>query len=287
MEETAGGTAVVQGSYPLPSAGREQAEDERLRLLERVFDPASQRRRSIVRPGWRCLDIGGGRGSIAAWLAGQVGPTGHVVVTDLETSLLERLDLPNLEVRRHDILNDPLEDLAGSFDLVCSRHVLTWVTGRQPEAVARMAACLRPGGWLLAEDGDWAVTGPTDPAHPAYAPYHAAYRAGGYWTERGLDAAVFGRRLPSLFDAAGLLEIRHECAAQSGRGGDEFARWFGLSLAQIRLLEETRGTLTAARAQEYEALLPPWHDPGVWLVGGLVHACWGRRPASARAGLAI
>ena len=51
-----------------------------------------------MRPGWRCLEIGAGRGSMATWLAERVGPAGQVVATDIDTRYLERLDLPNLHV---------------------------------------------------------------------------------------------------------------------------------------------------------------------------------------------
>ena len=100
--------------YRLAASGRESAEDERLALLEHIFDPASRRRRALVQPGWRCLEVGAGRGSIAVWLAEQVGPSGHVVATDVDVRYLERLNLPNLEIRQHNILDDPIGG-AGTF----------------------------------------------------------------------------------------------------------------------------------------------------------------------------
>jgi SAM-dependent methyltransferase len=139
--------------YRLEAKGRQAAEDERLRLLDQVFDPGSRRRRELVRSGWRCLEVGAGRGSMAAWLAERVGPSGQVVAIDVDVGYLARLDVPNLVVRRHDILNDPIDDLdPGSFDLVCSRLMLFWLAGRQERAVQHMVQCLRPGGWLIDED---------------------------------------------------------------------------------------------------------------------------------------
>jgi hypothetical protein len=41
--------------YRLVAAGREAAEDERLALLEQIYDPVSRRRHALVQPGWRCL----------------------------------------------------------------------------------------------------------------------------------------------------------------------------------------------------------------------------------------
>ena len=56
--------------YRLAAQGRRDVEDERLGFLEQLFDPLSQERRDLVRPGWRaCLEVGAGRGSMAVWLA--------------------------------------------------------------------------------------------------------------------------------------------------------------------------------------------------------------------------
>ncbi len=57
----------LEPGYRLDARGRQQAEDDRLGLLEEIFDPLSRRRRQLVQPGWRCLEIGAGRGSMAVW----------------------------------------------------------------------------------------------------------------------------------------------------------------------------------------------------------------------------
>jgi ubiquinone/menaquinone biosynthesis C-methylase UbiE len=43
-----------------------------------------------IGPGWRCLEIGGGSGVVAAWMAERVGPSGRVLVTDIEPRFMER-----------------------------------------------------------------------------------------------------------------------------------------------------------------------------------------------------
>src|SRR5262245_437675 len=50
-------------------------ELERLRLLEGMSDPFSIHclRQLGIQPGWRCLEVGAGAGSIAGWLADQAG----------------------------------------------------------------------------------------------------------------------------------------------------------------------------------------------------------------------
>jgi len=132
-----------------------------LRLLGELTNRMTTDRleRLGVGRGWRCLEVGAGDGSVARWLADRVAAEGQVVATDVDTRFL--VGLAGAEVRRHDILRDPLE--SGRYDLVHCRALLMHL--REPEhAVARMIAALRPGGWLVVEEGDMqpiAVTGPT------------------------------------------------------------------------------------------------------------------------------
>jgi len=48
--------------------------------LSGMFDPFSTARisESTTLAGARCLELGAGNGSVAVWLAEQVGPDGHV-----------------------------------------------------------------------------------------------------------------------------------------------------------------------------------------------------------------
>jgi SAM-dependent methyltransferase len=261
--------------YRLAAAGREAAEGDRLDLLEQIYDPVSRRRRALVRPGWRCLEVGGGRGSMAAWLAEKVGPTGQVVATDIDLGYLRQLDLPNLEVVEHNILEDPLEPLSpGSFDLVCSRLTLFHLVDRQELAIQQMVRCLRPGGWLIDEDADWGTAAPVDPSHPLYAGYHDAWRDGDWWTVRGYDK-VFGRKLPALFERCGLEDIRHEAATEVVRGGSPWARWWAVTLEIIN--ELGGGGPVESYQRELDVITRALADPTVWVLRELLHACWGRR----------
>jgi SAM-dependent methyltransferase len=264
--------------YRLAARGRQEAEDDRLAVLEQLFDPLSRRRRELVQPGWRCLEVGAGRGSMAVWLAERVGENGQVVATDIDVTYLKRLKLPNLDLRQHNILDDPLDALGpGSFDLVCSRLLLYWLAGKQEAAIRRMVECLRPGGWLVDEDGDWGTVAPVDPSHPHYAPYHRAWRGGDWLASRGFDPA-FGRKLPLLFEKCGLENIRHEATAEVVRGGSLWARWWQKTMEAHRTWEQADDGLTDAREEEYKALTAPWADPSFWFLNALLHACWGQRP---------
>jgi SAM-dependent methyltransferase len=264
--------------YRLAATGREDFEGGRLELLEQIFDPGSRNRRERVQPGWRCLEVGAGRGSMAVWLAERVGPSGHVVATDIDLTYLARLQLPNLTVRQHDILEDPLDALEpGSFDVVCSRLTLFWLADRQEEAIRRMVACLRPGGWLLDEDGDWGTAGPVDPSHPLCASYHRAYQAGQWFASRGYDP-FFGRRLSSLFERCGLENIGHQATAEVVRGDSPWALWWRDTLDAIRVWGLADGGLTESPEEEHEALIAPCTEPSVWFMTELLHACSGQRP---------
>jgi ubiquinone/menaquinone biosynthesis C-methylase UbiE len=139
---------------PISSTETEEEKLNRLRRLEAVLDPATTRHLETigVTEGWKCLEAGAGAGSVAQWLSTCVGSTGKVVATDIDTRLLKRLSIPNLELRQHDIVNDDLEE--DEYDLVHCRSVL--VELHEPEkALKRMAAAVRPGGWLIIEEDDW------------------------------------------------------------------------------------------------------------------------------------
>src|SRR5579859_2166101 len=139
------------------SSGKEKqvnVERERLHYLQQALDPRTFQRfdRLEVKPGWRCLEVGTGAGSVAQWLAKKVGPQGDVVATDIEARFLSQEHEPNIEFRRHDILVDDLEQ--GYFDLVHTRAVLMHLSDPL-QAVNKMAAAVRPGGWLFLEEFDW------------------------------------------------------------------------------------------------------------------------------------
>ena len=80
--------ADVAAHYAFPHTSAD--ERRRLELFEERLDPVTVRRIKLLRmaPGARCLEIGGGRGSIARWLCEYVGLKGRVTATDLETGFL-------------------------------------------------------------------------------------------------------------------------------------------------------------------------------------------------------
>lgn len=121
--------------------------------LSAILDPFTRRRLTAagIPPGGRCLEIGAGNGSVAAWLADQVGVGGSVVATDVKPHHI--VDHPRVEVVKHDIGGD--EPLDGPFGLIHARLVLAHLPTRW-EIVRGLAGLLRPGGVLVVEDwGQW------------------------------------------------------------------------------------------------------------------------------------
>jgi SAM-dependent methyltransferase len=142
-----------QARYAFDNA--HELQRERLQALEAALDAGTIRvlRGCGITPGWRCLEVGAGGGSIADWMCEQVGSDGRVVATDLDTTVLQARSRPNLDIRVHDVLADDLP--RASFDLVHMRLLLAWLPERRA-VLERVLAALKPGGRLVVEELDFA-----------------------------------------------------------------------------------------------------------------------------------
>jgi SAM-dependent methyltransferase len=140
---------VTVSTYALDNT-KPQTE-QRFGSLEACYDSVTVRHLETigVTDGWRCLEVGGGGGSIARWLSRRVGATGSVLVTDIEPRWMVGLDEANVGVHVHDIVEDPLPE--ATFDIVHARLVLVHLPGRR-HALDSMLRALRPGGWVLIEE---------------------------------------------------------------------------------------------------------------------------------------
>lgn len=215
--------------------------DRWLSLLEELFDPLTVRRLEGVgvAPGWHALEVGAGRGSIASWLASRVGEGGRVVATDIDTSLLEERDHPNLEVVRHDVLVDDLP--AEAFDLVHCRAVLVHLSDPR-RALERMAVWLKAGGVLVAEE-PW-----TDVARlaPDAVVAEAAEALG-----ETLDGS-FARRLPLVLSEIGLERVKADAELRFFEGGTSRAAFHGRALEGACTRLVAAGKLDAAQVRELQ-----------------------------------
>lgn len=133
---------------------RQQQAGTRFEALASLFDPPTFCRVAAlgIAPGWRCWEVGAGGRTVPEWLADQVGDTGLVVATDIDTSWLESSGrLSSLRVLRHDVGAEPPP--TEGLDLVHARLLLTHVPQRD-RALASMVSALRPGGWIVVEEAD-------------------------------------------------------------------------------------------------------------------------------------
>ncbi len=240
----------------------------RLSLLEACYDPGTERRLGAigVASGWRCLEVGGGAGSVARWLCDRVGPSGQVVAVDLDPRFLAQIDAANLTVRGLDVTRDELP--AGTFDLVHARHLLMHLPERL-EVLERLVRCLAPGGWLLLEEGD---------AFPVEG--HAGGVEARLWAwyidalaRAGADSR-WARRLPGLLDAAGIVHVAAEADVPLYRGGSPTAEMVRLCFTQVAERdapdEETRPLV--------DKFCVALADPGRWFTYYAAVAAWGRAP---------
>ena len=82
-------TETTQAGYLFDGASA-AAELARLRLLEGVFDQKTRALLQSAGPltGLKCLEVGAGAGSIAAWLRSEVGAGGEVTAIDANVRFL-------------------------------------------------------------------------------------------------------------------------------------------------------------------------------------------------------
>lgn len=258
------------GAYVFDNAGAQVLD--RFSALSAMFDPGTVRHLAAlgVGPGWRCLDVGAGGGSVARWLGEQVGPSGHVLATDIDTRYLEGLDLPHVEVRRHDITSEPLP--ADTFDLIHTRLVLAHLPGRDT-ALASMAAALRPGGWMLLEEFD-ARSMPTDSRrNPAERDMELEELQRQILTERGVDLYL-GRTLPGRLEALGLVEVEAEGRVFLWRGDSPSAQLLRANYEQLRGAMLGSGKITPAVFDQELAALA---DRAVMTLSPIMWAVQGRK----------
>jgi SAM-dependent methyltransferase len=252
----------------------DKAERERLAAIEAGLDPFTIEclEKIGVGDGWRCLEVGAGGGSIAAWLCRRVGPSGKVVATDLQTKFLEAIEAPILEVRKHDIAKDDLEQAA--FDLVSARKVLEHLPD-PTAAIARMAAALRPGGWLLVEDTDLAsfrrVSFPhRDRFERAYAKFIEALSSAGFQPQLGL-------RLGDDLRAAGLQGVSLKGLVVEAAGGSNHPgnKVYRMTVQRMRERIVSAGLLSS---EEVDQFLADLHSPELHAITAIHCAAWGQKP---------
>ena len=157
---------MAQDEYLL--AGQ-PSELQRLRLQSEVWEPAGRQLLSKLGSGSgkRALDVGCGAMGWLRILGEWVGPSGEVVGTDVDASLLDAarsLGISNARLVVDDLFDSKLEPR--SFDLVHGRFLIAPL-GRGAEQMAAHARLVKPGGVVALEEwdlGSWRFNPPAPAA---------------------------------------------------------------------------------------------------------------------------
>ena len=254
--------------YTLPH--KLAGERQRLALMSSLLDPMEQAyiAKLGVAPGWRCLELGCGNGSIARALATLVAPSGHVVASDIDLTYLGNLEMPGLEVRRIDVLRDDIE--AGFYDLVVARALLHHLTPAS-KALERMVDALKPGGVLLSVEPDMMPCTVTEPDS-----MRKFWQGWLSWSAQANIDYFIGRKVPAWLDSLGLQNIAGEGRAAWFNGVSDWANYWTSTMQELEpvLLESTY--VTESMLEEFRAR---YRDPHYWTSVITFTANWGRKPA--------
>ena len=262
-------TSATPSAYQLDNAWEHARA--RLMSLELVHDPATIGRLEAigVGPGWRCLEVGAGGGSIARWLCDRVGPTGSVRAVDLDTRFVADIAADNLTVDRLDLTTSELP--TGAYDLVHARCVLCHIADRE-RVLDGLVASLRAGGWLLIED-------PSDHSTRVFGPpLHGEImaRVSEGFVANGATSMSWARGLPAHLQRRGLVDVKGESGVALVEGATPATEFLRLTAVQLKEQTVTAGA-SAEEIDQWQALL---ETPGQWFGSWAGVAAWGRRRPS-------
>jgi SAM-dependent methyltransferase len=241
----------------------------RLSLLQTLCDPGtiSALEAIGVGPGWRCLEVAGGAGSIARWLCERVGESGSVTAVDLDPRFLELDPLPGLEIVRRDVVADGLP--GDGYDLIHVRALLMHLA-RPDDLIAEMAARVRPGGVVLIEEADFypvTATGSGLYLELFEASCAVAAGMGGDWN--------WARHLPASVATAGLTVTSTNVFTPIFQGGDgDWPHLVDMTWEQLTPLLAEAGVAPALIAKATAEV----YDTSRWLPGPAVISVTARRP---------
>jgi 2-polyprenyl-3-methyl-5-hydroxy-6-metoxy-1,4-benzoquinol methylase len=241
-----------------------------LRLLSQILDPHTEAVLAglPVQPGWRCLDLGAGLGTVSRWLNDRIQPAGQVVALDRDPRHIEPAD--GLSVRPGDITEAALGD--EQFDLIHARLLLMHLPQRE-EVLRRCVAALRPGGVLVVSDWDVRcladiLVSPRGPVAEAFLKMQEAMIAAA--VANGLSPG-WAHRLPGAMVDAGLTDVRAEVFNRLSRGGEPGPLLFASNSRQLEPVLTARGVtvtqLTSVRTAMSDPMTLAWSYPMVTATG--------------------
>ncbi|MFJ8159794.1 class I SAM-dependent methyltransferase [Streptomyces sp. NPDC096136] len=268
-------TTGPEGRYGESVFRPEQAgEGERIDFGALAYDDVTMARlRALgVGPGWSCLDVGAGTGTVSRRLLDEAGVAG-VLAVDRDVRFLAAR--PGLEVVKADVTG-PGFAAGRRFRLVHARFVLMHLPERE-RVVAALAERVEPGGVLVLSDAV-DLAGDRAPATP----YTDAMRAmwAGLRTTIGTDVS----RVPSyprLLRGAGLLPVAAEVYVPPLVPGSPISRFWADTWERSRTAMVGTGLVDDAALDAAVRYLAS--EECAALSAGMLTA-WGWKPAGPAAG---
>jgi SAM-dependent methyltransferase len=254
--------------------GTHAEELERLRFQHQLWRPASEAGfdRAGLRAGERVLDLGAGPGFVGLDLARRVGPQGRVLALERSPvyvaagrALAAQAGLPQLELREHDLLRDPLP--REGFDLAWMRWVAMFLGDLEP-LLSQLPLALRPGSRLvLHEYMHWDTFG-LHPHGRAIARFGQAVQRS--FRASGGDPDV-NRRLPALLAERGFQIEALTPLPVLGGEGSMAAQWMQRFVRVYTAQLMAQGLWSADDQAEADAeMAAAQEDPGSYWVGPTV-----------------
>lgn len=143
----------MKNNYAL---SRESSEIQRLNIQSLLFESfvKDALKKSGIKKGMHCLDVGCGSGDVTRLLSEMVGKTGSVVGIDIEKKYLNYCNrvtkLPNVKFLQDNILNSKLTD---TFDIVFSRFMFVHLPNKL-QALQSMIKLTKKNGIVIIQELD-------------------------------------------------------------------------------------------------------------------------------------
>ncbi|QGV81999.1 class I SAM-dependent methyltransferase [Streptomyces ficellus] len=247
-------------------------EDERIDLGALAYDTTTFARLAALGagPGWRCLDVGAGTGTVARGLLEGLGVT-SVLAVDRDVRFLAARPVPGLTVREADVTDPGFG--AGRFHLVHARFVLMHLPERR-RLIGRLSELLAPGGVLVLSDAaDLTSAGAAD------TPYTRVMRAmwQGLRDTIGTDV-TWVPGYPRLLREAGLTSVAAEVYVPPLLPGSAISRFWADTWHRAREAITATGLVDDATVEEAVRCL---ESPDCAELSPGMLTAWGRRPGPA------
>ncbi|MEU4126400.1 class I SAM-dependent methyltransferase [Streptomyces virginiae] len=244
-------------------------EGDRIDLGALTYDDTSMARLRTLGagPGWTCLEVGAGTGTVARRLLEEAG-VAEVLAVDRDVRFLAAHPVTGLSVLQADVTADDFTP--GTFRLVHARFVLMHLPSPR-RTVAGLSRLLAPGGVLVVSDAVDLTT-----ASAPDTPYTRAMRAmwQGLRDSIGTDVTQVPR-YPELLREAGLESVAAEIHVPPLQPGSPISRFWADTWERAREAMVGTGLVDDGQLDEAVRYLD---SPGCTGLSAGMLTAWGWKP---------